>query len=160
MKRVFSYGNDEKGMTLFEVLISFLILLVCTHLFLLYLPFFQIDNTNRQEIQMFFQLVKEDMMHAYKIDVTEARIDITEDSGNRYTFLQSGNNVIRRKNGEGHEIALKNIKQFQGKKTSYGADIYVTDVHGVVWRQPIGFRPSLEKGERFWVKEELSCHSC
>lgn len=159
MKRACLFGEDEKGMTLFEVLISFIILLVCTHLFLLYLPFFQTEEPSRQEIQMFFQLMKGDMNDAFRVNVRNGSMEII-DTNHRYTFLQSGSNIVRRKDGLGHEIALKNIQQFKAIKKSYGADVYVTDAKGVVWSQAIGFRPSLEKGERFWVKEALSCHSC
>ncbi len=141
-------------MTLIETLIAFAIFLVCVTAIVSFIPLFSFPSDPlRQDIHMFFQQVKDDMDHAYEIKRNEDGFTIyCETAAERFTlqYRLSGSNLIRRREGKGHEIVLQHVTGLHAVYTDYGADIEVTDKHHVSWKTVVGFRPALEGRERTW----------
>ncbi|WP_026700285.1 ComGF family competence protein [Salibacterium aidingense] len=141
-------------MTLLEVLISLTILFVCAVVLANYIPILDTGTkTSRQEIQLFFQQMKEDMDYAYDVEVTKNSVTFQEQVDKRQ-YLQSGSNIVRRKNGTGHEIVLQEIRGFSAAAVPYGAVVSIVDTNGVTWSGVVGRRPALEGENSFWVKRE------
>ncbi|MFD2625830.1 competence type IV pilus minor pilin ComGF [Salibacterium salarium] len=154
MKSVCSCCQNKKGMTLIETLISLSILVICASIITLYIPFLRNDTvTSRQEIQLFFQQIKDDMDQAYTIEESKNEIIINE-TNDYIQYVKSGNNIVRKKNGRGHEIVLQNIDSFTVQPMIYGADIHITDNRNVKWSGVLGVRPIFEGGNVQWEKKE------
>ncbi|RSL30973.1 prepilin-type N-terminal cleavage/methylation domain-containing protein [Salibacterium salarium] len=146
MKSVYSFCRNKKGMTLIEILVSLTVLMICASVIIFYVPLFKTDTlTSRQEIQLFFQQLKDDVDHAYTVERSKNEIVIKE-KDNYFQYVKSGKNIVRRKNGSGHEIVLQNINGFSAQVTPYGANVHVTDSNDVKWSGVLGIRPAFKGG--------------
>ncbi|MDQ0299611.1 competence protein ComGF [Salibacterium salarium] len=93
------------------------------------------------------------MDQAYTIEESKNEIIINE-TNDYIQYVKSGNNIVRKKNGRGHEIVLQNIDSFTVQPMIYGADIHITDNRNVKWSGVLGVRPIFEGGNVQWEKKE------
>lgn len=147
-KSVFLCCRKNQGMTLIEVLIALTITMVCTSIIILYVPLLKSSfQTSGQDTHMFFQQIKDDLNDAFQIQVNEKEL-IIYDEQESYRYYQSNSNIIRSKSGAGYEIVLQGVKKLEASYQDYGADLKITDIHGVEWDAALGFRPSVERGDK------------
>ncbi|SFP22505.1 competence type IV pilus minor pilin ComGF [Salibacterium halotolerans] len=154
MKNVCFSSRNQRGMTLMELLLSLTILFVCTAVLVQVLPLWEKrEATSKQEIQLFFQQLKEDMNYAFDLETKQNALILKEYRNERKYSLSRGR-IIRTTNETGYEIVLQDVRGFSAARTPYGADVSVMDKQGVTWSGVIGKRPLTEKGNAFWVKRE------
>lgn len=154
MKNVYMLFRKQKGMTLIETLVAFSIFTICVSVVIFFIPLFTPPSDPvRQDIHMFFQQIKDDMDYARRLNDNNNRLTIQTET-TEIQYRRSGENIIRTKDGRGYEITLQNINHFNVSSTDYGADIQVTDLHGVIWKTSLGYRPSMTGRENIWVRGE------
>ncbi|MGY4690272.1 competence type IV pilus minor pilin ComGF [Salibacterium sp. K-3] len=154
IRSVSSSSNNQSGMTLIEVLLSLTVLFVSAAVIVNVMPLWKgEDATSKQEIQLFFQQLQDDMNYAYEVEADPNGMKIMEYRDEREYTLSRGS-IIRRKNGTGHEIVLQDVQGFSVEPAVYGAEVSVIDNKGVTWSTVIGKRPLTEGENDYWVKRE------
>ncbi|WP_188453664.1 ComGF family competence protein [Virgibacillus oceani] len=132
--------RNEKGFT-------FITLLVTITLFFMTLPFIgYISKTvtyssNYDEIStlQFFHFIRDDVMKATNFYVDAKGLKLNMKDGTVVSFEQYNNTVRRQVDGQGHEIYLRNVKQFELKPLPFGIHLTITSIQGEIYEKSIIF---------------------
>lgn len=124
---------NNRGSTLFEVLLSFSVMTVVVSImplcFLLLL-----DNKNgeesvqRLEWEVFSSQIKKEIRMSQSIQVSPERIFLTRD-GKMIIYEKYGSQIRRRVDFTGHETLLQNIQSVHFEKISNGVRVSVNDIN-------------------------------
>ncbi|MCM3586353.1 ComGF family competence protein [Mesobacillus maritimus] len=134
--------QNEKGFTLAEMLISFMVFCMLMSFFppamKLLLNFNSIDQSiQRLEWEVFHSQVKKEVRSASIITVERDKV-LLQLNNDTILYEKYGSNLRRRVNFAGHEILLQNVKTVNFEKVAKGFQIHIQDVHnttysGTVW---------------------------
>ncbi|MFB5662034.1 ComGF family competence protein [Alteribacillus sp. HJP-4] len=146
---------NDKGMTLFETIVSLNILIVCAALLLSFIPVFDKDVIRPdRDASMAAQQIKYDARTAYNIEA-EGNILYMEEENAELSFEKTGTNLVRKRNGQGYEIVMQEVDVFQVTHQPYGADILIKRKNLKPFSFSVSLSPSFKKGgENYWIKKE------
>ncbi|MRH43136.1 hypothetical protein GH741_10640 [Aquibacillus halophilus] len=133
-------SRNNKGFTLVSLLLSLSIIFITLPL----LPF--ILNSIEQEsyyeeisIRQFFHFVNVEFHSAVSYSTVNSIVNIQKGNGEIVTIEKYQSLVRRRVAGQGHEVLVRDIKEFLIKPISNGIKIEVTTLEGDTYEKTFSF---------------------
>ncbi|MEI4800314.1 competence type IV pilus minor pilin ComGF [Bacillus sp. FJAT-51639] len=129
--------NKQAGFTLLEVMICFLFLSV----FFLLLPRLQVlfieppypKQIMNWEWNVFLEQVQIEFREVEEGNNGDGKLFFKTKAGERITYDMSGNNVVRKVNGTGHEVLLQKVENISYQLAAHTLMIRVQDIGGKVY---------------------------
>ncbi|MFI8707400.1 competence type IV pilus minor pilin ComGF [Bacillus sp. NPDC077411] len=129
--------NKQAGFTLLEVMICFLFLSV----FFLLLPRLQVlfieppypKQIMNWEWNVFLEQVQIEFREVEEGNNGDGKLFFKTKAGERITYDMSGNNVVRKVNGTGHEVLLQKVENISYQLAAHTLMIRVQDISGKVY---------------------------
>jgi competence protein ComGF len=125
--------NNEQGFTLIEAVIGLSALLLLASLF----PFVirtvsppQEEGIHPQEASLFFHQIGSEVKSAYGAKIVFNRLYLSDSTGSQISYERYGNRMIRRVDGDGHELTLQNIVEFNPEIRGNRISLSVRDKNG------------------------------
>ncbi|WP_379601261.1 competence type IV pilus minor pilin ComGF [Oceanobacillus profundus] len=121
------YKQHEKGFTFITVLCSIVILSVSLPLLGYLLQSMNSKSTYSEiSVQQFFQFVRDDIIDATNIYVTNRKLYLVKPHENKTATLELYGTLVRRQvNGKGHEIYLRDVVGISFTPLPYGVQVTV-----------------------------------
>lgn len=121
------YKQREKGFTFITVLCSIVILSVSLPLLGYLLQSMNSKSTYSEiSVQQFFQFVRDDIIDATNIYVTNRKLYLVKPHENKTATLELYGTLVRRQvNGKGHEIYLRDVEGISFTPLPYGVQVTV-----------------------------------
>ncbi|SFC49691.1 competence protein ComGF [Bacillus sp. 491mf] len=137
MNGVVMLKNKQAGFTLLEVMICFLFLSV----FFLLLPRLQVlfieppypKQITNWEWNVFLEQVQIEFRDVEEGNNGEGKLFFKTKAGEHITYVKSGNNIVRKVNGAGHEVLLQKVEDISYQLTAHTLMICVRDINGKVY---------------------------
>lgn len=137
MNGVVMLKNKQAGFTLLEVMICFLFVSV----FFLLLPRLQVlfieppypKQITNWEWNVFLEQVQIEFRDVEEGNSGEGKMVFKTKAGEHITYVKSGNNVVRKVNGAGHEVLLQKVEGISYQLAAHTLMIRVQDISGKVY---------------------------
>ncbi|KMM37851.1 competence type IV pilus minor pilin ComGF [Guptibacillus hwajinpoensis] len=122
--------NNEKGMTLLELMLTVTILIAIVSVMPLLMNA-AVKSTGvdlqHQEAQLFFRLFCKEVREASQITIVGDKVELLKTDGARVLYERYGSSIRRRVNGTGHEVVLQDIRRVKvnllGKKVTIEVEL-------------------------------------
>lgn len=130
--------KGEQGFTLLSMLMVIAILFTTLPL-LAYLVNATTYTSNYDEIsiQHFFHFLRDEFMLATDYSVTKSKIVFYDGDGKKVSFERYQNVVLRKVDGLGHDIYLRDVKEINFKGLSYGIQAEIISLEGEAYEKTI-----------------------
>ncbi|WP_042145917.1 competence type IV pilus minor pilin ComGF [Paucisalibacillus sp. EB02] len=136
------YQKNEQGFTFYTLLFALTILIMCIPLYGAILKTLKENSSyNEISIQQVFHFIQQDVIKAINYRAESGKIYLNLYNGETVTIEQYGNLIRRQVDGQGHEIYLRNIQDFQVQTLEYGFNVYITSSEGEQYEKTITFYP-------------------
>lgn len=137
MNGVVMLKNKQSGFTLLEVMICFLFISV----FFLLLPRLQVlfieppypKQITNWEWNVFLEQVQIEFRDVEEGTNGEGKLFFKTKTGEQITYVKSGNNIVRKVNGAGHEVLLQKVEDISYQLAAHTLIIRVQDINGKVY---------------------------
>lgn len=134
------YRKSEAGFTFISMMLALFIFIVT-------LPFLHFLLTNVRveplssdvKVQQFYLLLRNDFLKAKDVTSSGDVIYLQLETGEIATIEQYNELIRRQVAGKGHEIYLRDVKQFQLEELHYGIKTVVTTNEGKTYEKTIAF---------------------
>lgn len=132
--------KNEAGFTFISMMLALFILIMIVPLIHLLLTNVRIEPLSSDvKVQQFYLLLRNDFLKAKDVTSNGDIIYLQLETGEIAT-IERYNELIRRQvQGRGHEIYLRNVKQFQLEELHYGIKTAVTTTEGKTYEKTIAF---------------------
>ncbi|WP_176555818.1 competence type IV pilus minor pilin ComGF [Virgibacillus ndiopensis] len=133
-------NKNEQGFTFITLLVTITIFFM-TLPFVGYIPKTITYSSNYDEISVlqFFNFLRDDVIKATDFTIDSNRINLNMKDGTVVSFEQYGDIIRRQVDGQGHEIYLHDIKNFELKPLPYGIHLTITSIQGDNYEKSIIF---------------------
>lgn len=88
-------------------------------------------------IQQFFQFLRDELMLATDYSVSTNKVVFDDLDGRKVSFERYNNIVLRKVDGLGHDIYLRDIRAINFTDISYGIHVKVTSLEGETYEKTI-----------------------
>jgi|SRR5690625_1790739 len=131
-------NKSEQGFTLLSMLMVITILFITLPL-LAYLINAITSTTSYDElsIQQFFHFLRDELMLATDYSVSKNKVIFEELDGNKVSFERYHNVILRKLNGQGHDIYLRDIQEINFTDISYGIQVKIISLEGETYEKSI-----------------------
>ncbi len=113
---VYHMRNNEKGMTLLELMLTVTILIAIVSVMPLLMNA-AVKSTGadlqHQEAQLFFRLFCKEVREASRVTIVGDNVELLKTDGVRVLYERYGSSIRRRVNGTGHEVVLQDIRRMK-----------------------------------------------
>lgn len=127
---VYHMGNNQKGMTLIELMLTVTILVAIVSVMPLLMSAAVKSagaDLQHQEAQLFFRLFSKEVREASQITIAGDGVELSKTDGARVQYERYGSSIRRRVNGTGHEVVLQHIRKVKvdlmGKKVTIEVEL-------------------------------------
>lgn len=130
--------RNEKGFTFLSMLVVTVIIFTTLPL-LAYLVNAVTYHSNYDElnIQQFLYFLRDEFMLATDYSVTKNKIVFYESNTKNVSFERYSNIILRRVNGTGYDIYLRDLQDLQFTDLSYGIHVEITSLEGKTYEKTI-----------------------
>lgn len=131
-------NRSEQGFTLLSMLVVITILFTTLPL-LAYLVNAVTYTSNYDEIniQQFFYFLRDELMLATDYSVTKNKVFFQDRDGRKVSFEKYYNIIVRKVNGAGHDIYLRDVQDIQFYDLSYGIQVEIISLEGETYEKAI-----------------------
>ncbi|WP_209123048.1 competence type IV pilus minor pilin ComGF [Alkalihalobacillus sp. BA299] len=131
---------NEKGFTLIEVILAFIIFLILVSLFPLIIKVIPIilpptEQPHMLQVELFFNQFSMEVREAEDIQVTGSAIYLSKPNETIVTIERYGTMIRRRVNGQGHEVFLRHISTVSFKLAPHGVVVTIVDSDGTKYER-------------------------
>ena len=130
-------SKKEKGFTLLEVMMCFLLLsvffLLLPRLHVLFIETPYSKQVTNWEWNIFLEQVQIEIREVEEGNSGDGKLFLKTKTGERITYVMSGNNVVRKINGTGHEVLLQKVENISYELTAHTLIIRVQDISGKIY---------------------------
>jgi competence protein ComGF len=91
------------------------------------------ESIDRKDVWLFLVQIQDDMIPGQHFSESESRLSF-ELNGDTIDYQLIGTNILRRVNGNGYEIVLKNVQNLSFKDNDQNITILLTDTNGRSYR--------------------------
>src|SRR5690625_4029200 len=130
--------QSEGAFTLLSMLVIIAILFTTLPL-LAYLISSTTYTTSYDEIstRQFFNFLSDELMLATDYSVSKNKLVLDDLDGNKISFEKYNNVILRKVDGEGHDIYLRDIQEVIFTDVSYGVQVEIKSLKGEVYEKTI-----------------------
>ncbi|HLS36181.1 MAG TPA: ComGF family competence protein [Bacillota bacterium] len=132
--------NEKNGFTFVSILFA-LVAISITIPLLMYLLELSIYQDNHEDISVFhfFHFIQDDLFLTQEYKIVDNQLYLTFYDG-REVEITKYNDLIRKQvSGQGHEIYLRNVKNFIVEETNTGFTIYISNLAGDTFEKTYTF---------------------
>ncbi len=137
----FVYTVSEKGEAAFTLLSMLMVItvLMITLPLLAYLinAVTYTDHFDELSIQQFFNFLRDELISGTNYSVSENQINFVDLDGRKVSFEKYINVILRKVDGLGHDIYLRNIQHIKFIDISYGIQVEVISQKGETYEKEI-----------------------
>ncbi|WP_051681519.1 ComGF family competence protein [Virgibacillus alimentarius] len=137
------FWKNERGFTFLSMLFTITVLLITIPL-LAYIISSANYSSNHNEIAVhqFFHFLQNDVIHAASCHVSNNTVELVLEEDEEFVIasIEMYKDLIRRQvDGKGHEIYLRDIREFNLKSLPYGFKVTIVDLQGERYEKTISF---------------------
>ena len=135
-----AFLRNQRGFTLISMLMTLIIIFMSLPL-LVHVLKLTAFSTNYDEISMqqFFFFLRDEVIMATDYQVEENKLTLVSPDGGKTTFEKYQDVVVRRIDGKGHEVFVRNIDEIIFRLQSYGIKTTITSLQGGHYEKTIFF---------------------
>ncbi|WP_010096977.1 competence type IV pilus minor pilin ComGF [Ornithinibacillus scapharcae] len=135
--------RSERGFTFFTLLLIITVLIICIPIYGVIIRAIP-DKSYDQEIsiQQFFHFLQQECNKSTTVYSEKHQILMISPGGERVSFEQYGNLIRRQVNKLGHEIYLRDIKNWSIIPVTNGLRIQITSIKGEQYEKTIQYQSS------------------
>lgn len=131
-------NKNERAFTFISMLMVITILFITLPL-LAYLVNATIYTTSYDElsIQQFFNFLRDEFMLAVDYSVSENKLVFDDLDDKEVSFERYNNVIVRKVDGRGHDIYLRDVQAIHFVDISYGIQVEITSLEGETYEKSI-----------------------
>lgn len=88
-------------------------------------------------IQQFFNFLRDELMLATDYSISKNKIVLDDLEGKKVSFERYNNVILRRVDGLGHDIYLRDVQAIDFTDISYGVQVEITSLRGETYEKSI-----------------------
>lgn len=132
--------NNQKGFSLISMLLALMIIFLSVPLLAQALYLVNHGTTyDELSMQQYTFTMRDEFALATDYYIKDNSLYLVKLDADQVNFYQLDDNLIRRVNGKGHEIFLRNIQNVEFTDVDYGVKIKLTSLEGYIYEKTIAF---------------------
>ncbi|WP_026906689.1 ComGF family competence protein [Paucisalibacillus globulus] len=134
------YRNSEQGFTFSSLLFTLTVLMICIPLHgAIFKTLKENSYYDEISIQQVFHFIQQEVVKSKGYRIDHDKIILIMNSDEIVTIGKYGSLIRRQVDGQGHEIYLRDIQDFQVQLLEYGFKIYIRSPKGEEYEKTITF---------------------
>ncbi|GGA68325.1 ComGF family competence protein [Ornithinibacillus halotolerans] len=134
--------NNERAFTFYTVLLMITLAIICIHIYGAIVKTFPREHHYDEiSIQQLFHFIQHNVNQVNELSIKNNKVSMTTLTGDLVSIEKYGNVIRRQVNNQGHEILLRNIRDFQCQLLPHGFKIIISSSKGDTYEKEIVFLP-------------------
>lgn len=130
--------NNERGLTFMNMIVTIMIISITLPLLVSIFNIIHIESDEDDiAVMQFFVYLRDDMLYAESMTVADNKLYFILPTKEIATIEQYNDIIRRRVNGLGHEVYLRNIKDFKLERLDFGTKVNVITEEGKTFEKII-----------------------
>lgn len=104
------------------------------------------SNYDELSIRQFYQFLRDELIQATSYTINQNQLVLVAPDGDKISFMQYNHEILRKVDGQGHDVYLRNVEAILFKKLSYdGIQVEITSLEGNKYEKSIMFYADVER---------------